>query len=195
VYSRLSCLGVVSETTALIAYLVDGYVDGLKQRVPDSVNLYSSAVYKRIIVDGVNAAISIAAGSSSNQVLPRDLLSELKRRFQNRYPTGDPYVDSFNYAVQSYNERQNAIRHLNLIVAAVQLLTPELLAKWVPPTQASGTGTTATVNVDTAAAQATVNQNAAASGLVTTEKSFLENYGMYIAAAALLLLLVFDKGK
>jgi len=192
--SALRGLGVLSETSALIAYLVNGYLSGLKTRLPDQVNVYASPLLARIITDGVNAAIAIAAAGAANVVIPRDLLSELKRRLQNQYPSGDPYVDAFNYARQSSAERKNAIRNLNLLTDAIWVLTSELLAAWVPPRQSTGAAPGTTVNVDTASAQNTVDQIAAASGAVVTGKSFLDSYGIYVAAA-LLLLLFLDKGK
>ena len=192
--TELSGLGVLSNPAELINYLINGYVDGLTRRVPDSVNLYTYSAFHSIVTDGVTAAVAIAVNSSTGQVIPRDLLSELKRRFQNRYPLGDPYVDAFNYTVFSHDARQSAIRHINLIASAVWDLTLTLLADWVPPVSVTTPVPGTTVGVDTVGAQASVAASSITGAATTNVSGFLQKYGMYVAGS-LLLLLVFDKGK
>ena len=183
-------LGVISNTKPLISYLFTGFVDGLKLRVSDDVNLYSSSSFLSIILGGVTAAVEQAASSSSNQLNADSLMSQIDIRLRDSFPGGNPNLEAFGNSAQ----RNEGIRHLNNLTVAVWSLSSELLAKWVPPTQATGSNDGAAVNVDTSRAQQTLDQNAAASGAVVSGESFLSKYGLYLAAGVVLLLLI-SKGK
>lgn len=188
--NRLTTLGVLSETTALIAYLVNGYISNLAAMVPDQVNVYSAAAFRVLISNSVTAVVNSAVTTSSNMLVPKNLNSMIQQAYLNGMWAG---------AFASQPPRQREGRYYGAsypaaFKAAVEVLTPNLLARWVPPTQATGAAPGVTVNVDTAGAQNTVNQNAAASGASVAGKSFLDSYGIYVAAA-LLLLLILDKGK
>jgi hypothetical protein len=190
--SGLRGLGVLSDTAALINYLIAGFVSRLKIIVRDDINLYSSVTLDRIVRDGVTAAVNDAAASSSNQLITRELMSQLAIRFRDRYPGGNPHLFVFGNTAQ----RNEGIRHLNNITEAVRYLSDELLAAWIPASPVTGNGSSAApvVNVDTARSQEVVDQNRAAAGLPTGSSSFLNQYGIYIAAGLVLLLLI-SKGK
>ena len=191
-YRQSLGLGVLSETSALITYLVSGYLTGLASMVPVQVNVYSAAALRTLVTNSVTAVVDAAALTSSNVLIPGNLTDAIQTAYVKGLWSG---------AFSSAPPRQRTGRWYGATYPAafnqaLEILTPRLLARWVPPTEATGSdpGTTTTVNVDTAGAQNTVNQNEAAAGAATSGGSFFESYGIYVAAA-LLLLLVFDKGK
>lgn len=188
--SQLSGLAVLSETTVLIDYLVNGYVTGLAAMVPEQVNVYSSAALRALITNSVSAVVNAAASSSSNMLVPKKLSDAIQQAYVKGVWSG---------AFSNLVPRQRlgpwyGAGYLTAFRAALDLLTPSLLAKWVPPTQASGSVIGPSVNVDTYAAQIKVDQNTVASGGQVVTTGFFDKYGIYVAAA-LVLLLFLDRGK